>query len=60
MPRLFVLLALAAATKIWRRMFGDEETLAKEGLAFMKKMWGAEKKAAKPAKKPAKKKGRRR
>ena len=32
--------ALAAATKIWRRMFEDEEKLAKEGLAFMKKMWG--------------------
>lgn len=31
--------ALAAATKIWRRMFEDEEKLAKEGLAFMKKMW---------------------
>jgi D-psicose/D-tagatose/L-ribulose 3-epimerase len=33
--------ALAAATKIWRRMFEDEEKLAKEGLAFMKKMWGS-------------------
>ncbi len=31
--------ALAAATKIWRRMFEDEEKLAKEGLAFMKRMW---------------------
>ena len=31
--------ALAAATKIWRRMFLDEETLAKEGLAFMKQSW---------------------
>lgn len=31
--------ALAAATKIWRRMFKDEETLAKEGLAYMKKCW---------------------
>ena len=38
--------ALAAATKIWRKMFKDEETLAKEGLAFMKKSWGV---AAKPA-----------
>lgn len=28
---------LAAATKIWRRMFDDELKLAKEGLAFMKK-----------------------
>jgi D-psicose/D-tagatose/L-ribulose 3-epimerase len=31
--------ALVAATKIWRRMFDDEETLAREGLAFMKKEW---------------------
>jgi D-psicose/D-tagatose/L-ribulose 3-epimerase len=31
--------ALAAATKIWRKMFPDEETLAKDGLAFMKKSW---------------------
>lgn len=30
---------LAAATKIWRRMFPDEETLAKNALAFMKKNW---------------------
>ena len=28
--------ALAAATKIWRRMFTDELQLAREGLAFMK------------------------
>ncbi|MFG0287444.1 MAG: sugar phosphate isomerase/epimerase family protein [Rhodopirellula sp. JB044] len=27
---------VAAATKIWRRMYSDEMTLAKEGLAFMK------------------------
>ncbi len=27
---------IAAATKIWRRMFKDELTLAREGLAFMK------------------------
>ncbi len=27
---------LAAATKIWRRMFQDELTLAREGLAFIK------------------------
>jgi D-psicose/D-tagatose/L-ribulose 3-epimerase len=27
---------LAAATRIWRRMFDDELTLAREGLAFMK------------------------
>lgn len=26
---------LAAATKIWRRMFDDELELAREGLAFM-------------------------
>ncbi len=31
--------SLAAATKIWRRMFVDEETLAREGLAFMKDAW---------------------
>jgi D-psicose/D-tagatose/L-ribulose 3-epimerase len=31
--------ALAAATKIWRRMFVDEEQLAREGLAFMKQEW---------------------
>jgi D-psicose/D-tagatose/L-ribulose 3-epimerase len=29
---------LAAATKIWRRMFQDEEQLARDGLAFMKRM----------------------
>lgn len=28
---------LAAATKIWRRMFNDEIDLAKEGLAFMRR-----------------------
>ena len=33
------LLELAAATKIWRRMFEDEEILASEGLAFMKREW---------------------
>jgi D-psicose/D-tagatose/L-ribulose 3-epimerase len=27
---------LAAATKIWRRMYGSEEQLARDGLAFMK------------------------
>ena len=31
--------ALAAATKIWRRMFEDEEQLAAEGLAFMRASW---------------------
>jgi len=30
---------LAAATKIWRRMFVEEETLARDGLAFMKQSW---------------------
>jgi len=30
---------LAAATKIWRKMFPNEEHLAKEGLAFMKSRW---------------------
>ena len=33
---------LAAATKIWRRMFEDEEQLAKDGLAFMKHQWETE------------------
>ncbi len=36
---------LAAATKIWRRMYDTEEALARDGLAFMKaqhaKWWGA-------------------
>ena len=31
--------ALAAATKIWRRMFDSEEQLARDGLAFMKTEW---------------------
>ncbi|MCL6503930.1 MAG: sugar phosphate isomerase/epimerase [Pirellulales bacterium] len=31
--------ALAAATKIWRRMFADELQLARDGLAFMKAQW---------------------
>ena len=30
---------LAAATKIWRRMFVDEDQVAREGLAFMKRSW---------------------
>jgi len=30
---------IAAATKIWRRMFPNEEHLAKNGLAFMKRHW---------------------
>lgn len=30
---------LAAATRIWRRMFPSEEYLAKNGLAFMKSRW---------------------
>ena len=37
------LATLAAATKIWRPMFEDEETLAREGLAFMKEAWAAAK-----------------
>lgn len=35
---------LAAATRIWRRMFDDELTLAKEGLEFMKSEIAARKK----------------
>ena len=31
--------ALAAATKIWRRMFDTEENLSRQGLAFMKAEW---------------------
>jgi D-psicose/D-tagatose/L-ribulose 3-epimerase len=31
--------AIAAATKIWRRMFPNEEHLARQGLAFMKQHW---------------------
>lgn len=31
--------ALAAATRIWRRMFADEERLAAEGLAFVRRAW---------------------
>ncbi len=31
--------SLAAATRIWRRMFEDEEELAREGLRFMKAEW---------------------
>ncbi len=30
---------LAAATKIWRRMFKTEEQLAQDGLNFMKREW---------------------
>ena len=30
---------LAAATKIWRRMFPSEEHLAREALRFMKSRW---------------------
>ncbi|MBW2241176.1 MAG: sugar phosphate isomerase/epimerase [Deltaproteobacteria bacterium] len=35
--------SLAAATKIWRRTFDDEESLARDGLAFMKDAWGRRK-----------------
>ena len=31
--------SLAAATKIWRKMFEDEETLALEGLEFIRREW---------------------
>ena len=31
--------SLAAATKIWRRMFDDEETLAREGHDFIRREW---------------------
>ncbi len=30
---------LAAATKIWRPLFEDEERLARDGLAFMRRAW---------------------
>ena len=30
---------LTAATRIWRRMFEDEEKLAADSLAFMKQSW---------------------
>jgi D-psicose/D-tagatose/L-ribulose 3-epimerase len=33
--------ALSAATRIWRRMFDDEFTLAEEALGFMKRQWEA-------------------
>ena len=33
--------SLAAATKIWRRMFDGEERLAREALAFMKREWAS-------------------
>lgn len=33
--------ALAAATKIWRRMFESEEALASGALAFMRRSWAA-------------------
>ena len=35
--------ALAAATKIWRRMFESEDQLARDGLAFMKGEWAKRK-----------------
>lgn len=31
---------LVAATRVWRRMYRDEDQLARDGLAFMKKMTG--------------------
>lgn len=33
--------ALAAATKIWRRMYESEDQLARDGLTFMKRQWEA-------------------
>lgn len=33
--------ALAAATRIWRRRFADEEELAREGVAFVREAWRA-------------------
>ena len=33
--------SVATATKIWRRMYQDEDQLARDGLAFMKKMAAA-------------------
>ncbi len=33
------LAGIAAATKIWRRMYEDEEQLARDGLAFMRGEW---------------------
>ncbi len=32
--------ALAAATKIWRRMFDSEDTLSEDALRFLKEEWG--------------------
>ena len=32
---------LAAATKIWRRMYESEQQLATDALAFMKSRWEA-------------------
>ena len=37
--------ALAAATKIWRRMFESEDQLARDGLAFIKSEWARRQKA---------------
>lgn len=44
--------SLAAATRIWRRMFRDEETLAREGLAFIKKSWRAASRAQNAGRNP--------
>jgi hypothetical protein len=30
--------SVASATRIWRRMYRDEDQLARDGLAFMKRM----------------------
>lgn len=37
---------LAAATKIWRRMFADEEQLALDGLAFIRRMWAEDQRSS--------------
>ncbi len=42
------LTALAAATCIWRRMFDNEDQVAREGLRFMKRNWEGRKSRAVP------------
>jgi D-psicose/D-tagatose/L-ribulose 3-epimerase len=32
--------ALAAATRVWRKLFPDEMTVCRDGLAFIKKQMG--------------------
>jgi D-psicose/D-tagatose/L-ribulose 3-epimerase len=50
--------SLAAATKIWRRMFVSEEQLAGDGLKFMKREWAKRNAPAKKAVPKAKAKAR--